>query len=62
MPEQEERESEVQTELLKKILMVELFKLGLPQGEIGKKLKIKTVTVNSFLKGIKRKENAHGES
>ena len=45
-----------QSELHKKLLMIELFKLGLSQTEIGKKLKIKTATVNGFLKGHKRKE------
>lgn len=45
-----------QTDLLKKLLMLELFKLGVSQSEIGKKLKMKTESVNTFLKGIKRAE------
>ena len=45
-----------QVELLTKILMIELFKLGVSQEDIGKKLRIQKVTVNNFLKGIKRGE------
>jgi predicted transcriptional regulator len=41
-------------ELLKKLLMLELFKLGMTQAEIGKKLKMKTAAVNAFLKGIEK--------
>jgi hypothetical protein len=46
-----------QTDLLKKLLMIELFKLGVSQTNIGKKLKLQTATVNTFLKGIKREEH-----
>ena len=40
-------------ELLQGLLIVELYKLGVPQTEIGKRLKLRTVVVNSLLKGIK---------
>lgn len=43
-------------DLLKKILILELFKLNVPQKEIGKKLKITINVVNAFLKGIKKPE------
>lgn len=42
--------------LLKKLLMLELFKLGVPQAEIGKKLKMNLATVNAFLKGCKKSQ------
>jgi hypothetical protein len=47
-------QEDAQVDLLKKLLMLELFKLGVPQSAIGKKLKIKTEAVNGFLKGLKR--------
>jgi hypothetical protein len=50
------QEGNSQMEILEKLLMLDLFKLGVPQSEIGKKLKMNIVEVNSFLKGIKRKE------
>ncbi len=40
--------------LLKKLLILELFKLGVPQAEIGKKVKMNTAMVNAFLKGTKK--------
>jgi predicted transcriptional regulator len=42
--------------LLKKLLMLELFKLGVSQGDIGKKLKINKAAVNEFLRGIEKGE------
>lgn len=42
------------TDLLKKILILELFQLGVPQGEIGKKVKMQTKAVNNFLKSVKK--------
>lgn len=42
---------------IKKLLILELFKLGVPQTEIGKKLKIDVHTVNNFLKGVKKPLN-----
>ena len=45
-----------QSEILEKLLMLELFKLGLSQAAIGKKLKTNIVNVNAFLKGIERAE------
>jgi hypothetical protein len=41
-------------DLLKKSLMLELFKLGVSQEDIGKKLKTQKVTVNAFLRGVKK--------
>lgn len=37
------------------LLILQLFKLGVPQGDIAKKLHMSIVVVNSFLKGIKLK-------
>lgn len=46
--------SDLQVDLLRKVLMIELFKLGVSQEDIGKKLKVQKVAVNSFLKGIRK--------
>jgi hypothetical protein len=54
-------ESDVNTDLLKKLLMLELFKLGVPQQQIGKKLKMNIVVVNAFLKGIQRSGGGHAK-
>jgi hypothetical protein len=42
--------------LLKKLLMLELFKLGVSQPAIAKKLTMQTAVVNAFLKGIKKRQ------
>ena len=47
-------ESETQN-LLKKLLILELFKLDVPQAAIAKKLKMDILVVNDLLKGIKKK-------
>ncbi len=44
-------------ELLKKSLILSLFKMGVPQSDIGKKLHINTKSVNDFLKGIKKEDH-----
>ena len=44
-------------DLLKKLLVLQLFAAGVSQGNIAKKLKMNLNRVNEFLKGIK-KENA----
>jgi len=44
-------------DLLKKSLVLQLFAVGVSQGNIAKKLRMNLNTVNAFLKGIK-KENA----
>ncbi len=43
-------------EFVKKLLVLELFKMGVPQADIGKKLKMDLAAVNLFLKGIKKKK------
>jgi DNA-binding transcriptional regulator LsrR (DeoR family) len=53
MPPKQKEENEV-ADLLKKILILELFQLGVPQGEIGKKLKMQKKAVNAFLKSVKK--------
>jgi hypothetical protein len=53
MPPKHGEENEV-ADLLKKVLILELFKLGVPQGEIGKKLKMQKMVVNAFLKSVKK--------
>lgn len=52
----ENRTSSEDTELLKKLLILELFKLKVPQNNIARKLKINVATVNALLKGIKKSE------
>ncbi len=42
------------TMLLKKLLALQLFAMGVPQGLIAKKVNMATATVNAFLKGIKK--------
>lgn len=41
-------------ETLKNILVLELFKLNVPQVDIAKKLRMDLNAVNAFLKGIKK--------
>jgi len=41
-------------ETLKSILVLELFKLNVPQVDIAKKLRMDLNAVNAFLKGIKK--------
>ncbi len=48
-------ESEL-ADLLKKILIVQLFQLGVPQSAIAKKVKLRANVVNALLKGIKKNE------
>lgn len=42
------------TDLLKKILIVQLFQLDVPQVLIAKKLRLSPNAVNDLLKGIKK--------
>ncbi len=44
------------TNLLKKLLVLQLFEMEVPQAEIGKKLRMNLPAVNAFLKGIKKKD------
>lgn len=48
------------TNLLRKLLALQLAAMGVSQGSIAKKLKMNLNTVNDFLKGIK-KENIKKE-
>jgi DNA-binding transcriptional regulator LsrR (DeoR family) len=41
-------------DLLKKILVVQLFQLGLPQAAIAKRVRLSINVVNALLKGIKK--------
>jgi hypothetical protein len=41
-------------DLLKKLLVLQLFQLGVPQAAIGKRVKLSINAVNKLLKGIKR--------
>jgi len=41
-------------DLLKKFLILELFKMGTTQAEIGKKVRMDLAAVNTFLKSIKK--------
>jgi len=40
--------------LLRKLLVLQLFAMGVSQGGIAKKLKMNLNSVNDFLKGIKK--------
>lgn len=40
-------------ELMKKLLILELFRLNVPQNQIKKRVRASTDMVNEFLKGIK---------
>lgn len=42
--------------LLQHLLAVELYKVGVPQREIGKHLGIATGSVNRLLKGVKKQK------
>ncbi len=42
--------------LLNYLVALELFKLGLSQVDIGKRLRLQTAIVNQMLKGIDRKK------
>jgi predicted transcriptional regulator len=44
--------------LLQQLLAVELFKSGVPQADIAKRLHIATASVNQMLKGVKRDGSA----
>ncbi len=44
-------------DLVKKLIILELFKMGVPQADIGRKLHLDIKFVNSFLKGIKKKND-----
>lgn len=41
-------------DLTRKFLILELFKMNVPQVDIAKKLRMDINTVNEFLKGIKK--------
>jgi hypothetical protein len=43
-------------DLLKKMLILQLFQMGVPQVKIAKKLTMDVGVVNRFLKGISRYE------
>jgi len=42
--------------LLQGLMVVELYKLNVSQNEIGKRLQLRTATVNGLLKGIKKEK------
>jgi hypothetical protein len=42
--------------LLKQLLILRLFELGVTQGNIAKKLRVDIHFVNEFLKGIKKRD------
>ena len=45
-----------QLDILKKLLIVELYKLKVPKHDIAKKLKINNDAVSNFLKGAEKQE------
>ena len=42
--------------LVRKLLVLQLFELNVPQAQIAKKLRTDIRNVNSFLKGIKKSD------
>lgn len=42
--------------LLKYLLALELFRFGLPQAEIGKRVHMQTAVINKMLKGLNKKK------
>ena len=52
MAKQEECKTEVW--LLQRLLAIELWRGGLSQGEIAKRLSMGTIAVNEILKGVNR--------
>lgn len=42
-------------DLMKKLLILNLFEMNVPQVEISKKLRMDLNAVNEFLKGLKKK-------
>jgi hypothetical protein len=42
-------------DLLKKLLVLHLFELGVPQAQIAKRMKMNSNSVSALLKGIRRK-------
>ena len=54
-PKQVDDANSEATSLLKKLLILQLFGLGVPQGDISKKLRMSINTVNEFLRGINKK-------
>ena len=43
--------------LLKKLIILRLHELGVPQGAIAQKLRVDVHSVNDFLKGTKRQND-----
>jgi hypothetical protein len=55
MPKKQNSDSSLAIlDLLKKSLALQLFAVGVSQGNIAKKLRMNLNTVNAFLKGIKK--------
>lgn len=48
-------------DLLRKLLVLELFHMGVAQIDIAKKVHIDTHIVNEFLKGIKKSDSERNE-
>jgi transposase-like protein len=49
-----EKKIDAVVELLRVLVVVELYRTGMGQAEIGKRVHIATVSVNKMLRGIKR--------
>lgn len=47
-------DSKIIIQLLQNLLVIELWRGGLSQSEIGKRLSMRTVSVNKMLKGVNR--------
>ena len=54
-PKQTDDPSSEIRNLLKKSLILQLFQLGVSQGDISKKLRVDVHAVNEFLRGIKKR-------
>lgn len=51
-----EKKLDVAIDLLQHLVALELYKSGVTQGEIAKKLHIAKATVNQMLQGVKKNE------
>jgi len=54
MNKKENVQTDTSVILLRNLLILQLFSMGVPQAQIAKKIGVANATVNAFLKGIKK--------
>lgn len=54
MQQSENKDSSVVVVLLRQLVAIELWKTGVSQTEIAKRLRVSKTTANMYLKGLKR--------